>query len=381
MNPIKFFYNVIYHRLFSLPVLEMPFVVIGISYFSAHQNLTAAFVFIAYFIISFSILSGLLFIASFFDKTSVLSFVEKCQGTEFIRVNSMDFIKYFDFYFLIPSYFRPKKFIAYFAKNYVHVFTVKRGRGMPNISPCAYVSPIAQDVFIFLRDNFKEMNPVLNFKICHELGHGAGMYSVIAKRNLLGLKIVSLSIIWILIVSEWNFWLLSWTLIQVIGIVIVNRTVYSQFHKRQPLMGEVIADYIAIRHLSSETITSLIDSGAAERLVQTSKILSEEQMNIRRRILAEQFERRQRGEVIDVPAIVMADVFSHPWQLIIFNISHFCYLFFFGFLASPTLWLIWGGALIGALLLSLFAMADAQLRIDINRAVSAPADPSDVALT
>lgn len=375
MSRIETVWRFLYFRLIVSCALQNPIGWCGLVTLAAHRNWTGALVAMLAFVTAYAFPNTLLFRQAARDKRVVLDFLGKNAGSVFLRIPSGTLVRHFDFDFLIPSFIRPSRLVDYFLHNRVHVFLVQRGFGPPPAAACAFVSPIAQDAYIFLRDRLDRMSDAIHFRLAHELGHAAGIYQVVAQRNLIGLAPIYLSIFWIFVTSTWTWQLAIWTLAELLAAGLLAGPVFVRWRARQHLNGELVADYMAIRHLEPGSVDRLVESGIATALVHDDRDLSPAQNAERRAILSDQFAKLRRGEMVDIPDVYMRETFNHPWLLVAFLVAHLTYLTTFAAFSPPSPWV---AAIIACVLLLGYlaaAFLDAALRLQILARTESLADP------
>jgi len=327
----------VYFRGVAEPAIRNPIGLAGIVGLAAHPSRTMVAVAIICLLISYMIPNELLFRDAAREKRDVLSFLRRHRGVTFTRVPTEEFARHFDLTFLIPSYLA-KNWLASRIARRVRVYLARTG---PNgerapASPRAYVSAVALDSHIFLRDTLTEMPPEVHFRLAHELGHASGIHAANAQRNVVGLTCVYFSIAWAVLVSAWSWWLASWTLLQLFGCLLASEA-FREFRRGEHFHAELAADYMATRHLAPHEVKDLLDTGMAYALVQGDPALDPEQTALRRRILVEQMEARGRGEAIDIPSAYMSYSFQHPLILKIFAFLHLGYIIAVSVLNEPSI--------------------------------------------
>lgn len=327
----------LYFRGVAEPALRNPIGLAGIVGLAAHPSWAMAAVALNCLFISYMIPNELLFRDAARAKREVLSFLRVHRGVTFIRFPTEDFARHFDLSFLVPSYFA-KNWLASRISRRVRVYLARTG---PNgerapASPRAYVSAVALDTHIFLRDSLAEMAPEVHFRLAHELGHASGIHAANAQRNVIGLTCVYFSLAWAVLISDWSWWFAGWTLLQLFGCLIASEA-FSAFRRSEHFHAELAADYMATRHLAPHEVKELLDTGMAYALVQSDPALDAEQTAIRKRVLIEQMEARGRDEAIDIPSTYMTYSFQHPLILGIFAFLHLGYIVAVSILNEPTI--------------------------------------------
>jgi hypothetical protein len=350
------------------PVLRGSIAIAGLVGLAAHRDLASLLVFLATAIIAFCLPNGLEFAANRRIKGEVLAFLEHHRGAVFRPVPVATFRGYFDIDFLIPSFIRPEWFLKRFADSRIHVFVASRGSARsPLWSPRAFVSPIALDVYVFLRTDPDTVNAQTHFQVAHELGHAAAIYSASAKRNLIGVSCVFLSILWTVAVGPWTPALLGWTMLQLAASLWIGRTVFGPYRRRQRFNAETIADYMALRHLPDWAVAELVEGGEIESLVQPDPALSEAQTAERRSLVVDCLRRRARGEPIEIPQYYLDETFRHPPALVLFLFLHLGYLAYFALRAEPGPWTTLAFLVPAIAFYLVQAAADAAGRVAISR--------------
>jgi hypothetical protein len=324
----------IYFRVLANPVLRDPIGLAGIIHLIANPGWHGATLCFLALLISFAVLNGRLFRRAVRDKRALLARLARHEGSVYRRLPPESIRRYFDFSFLIPSLYRPEWMQSYFAKHRWHVLLVKRGScPRPPRFPTAHVSPISLDAYIFVRDSLDEIGPDQQFLLAHELGHAAGMFGINAQRNEIGLLPIYLSVGWTLLHAPTSVWLVAWSLAQLVSAGLIDAFLFHWYRTRERFFAEIIADYVAVRHLTPAMATELLRRGLAVH----DRDLNEEQNNIRRRILLENMTRQSNNEEIDVPNIYLNYTFRYPWPLTAFIAVHFAYLAFFAVDMAPSL--------------------------------------------
>lgn len=364
-NRIELPFVFLYFRIVVSCALQSPIGWLGVVGLVAHRSWTAGGVFAFALVAAYVFPNAVLFWRGAADKRGVRRFLDMHREAKFVRIPSVDFARHFDFDFLIPSYIRPGRFVDYFVRNRLHVFVIQRGKSSPPASACAFVSPIAQDAFIFLRDKLDKLTDGVRYRITHELGHAAGIFQNVAQRNAIGLGPVYLSILWTVLTFPWVPLVLGWSLAQAILALLFVRPIFAKWRTREHLNGELVADYMALRHLPQDVIERLVDSGTAAALIQEDTSLSTVENAERRVIFAEQITLLRSRKEIDIPDVYMRETFRHPVVLISFLILHFAYLTTIPTLYLSNLLIPLAVALIGLINFLLAARYDAELRIDI----------------
>jgi hypothetical protein len=361
----------LYFRIVVGCALQSPIGWAGLVAMLTHQTWSAGGVFVLAFIAAYAFPNGTLFWRGAIDKRSVQRFLEEHRDARFLRIPSPEFARHFNFDFLIPSYIRPGKLVDYFVQNRLHVFVLKRGKSSPPASARAFVSPVAQDAYIFLRDSPEKLTEGVRYRITHELGHAAGIFQIVAQRNAIGLGSVYFSILWIALTFPWTSLVIGWSLMQAVLAWLFVRPIFVRWRAREHLNGELVADYMALRHVSQAVIERLVDTGKAAALIQEDGKLQPSENAERRAIFAEQIAHLRRGDAIDIPDVYMRETFRHPAILIGFLILHFAYIIMIPALYPPTLTAPIALAIIGLAHFLLAALYDAQLRVDILRTFKA----------
>lgn len=340
MNVVRAAWQFLYFRLAVGSVLFHPIGAAGLATWIVRPSRLAAGVCLLAMITAYCFANERLFREASRMKADVLDFLRRHEGARLERVPSAEVAACFDISFLIPAYPRPDWLVRYFLQNRVHVFIMRSGDSGPRPpnSPRAYVSAVAQDVYIFLRDRLDQLRPEQHFRLAHELGHATAMFCAMAQRNLVGLTPVYASVAWTMVTAKWSLVLLGWSAFQLFAARQLGRT-FERYRSEEHFHGEVVADYMALRHLSPESVQELVDGGLAERLVQRDPALDDAHTQQRRTILLDQFARLRRGEEIDVPSIYMDYSFVHPTGLTLFVIVHLAYLSYFASTSTPSVWL------------------------------------------
>ena len=369
MNWVRVTWLFLYFRLGALPVLFHAIGWAGLFALLVRPNWANVGLCLVAILTAYCFTNERLFREASRTKQEVVAFLSRYRAARFERVRVSEFARWFDVSFLIPSYVRPDRLVRYFARSRLYIFTARSGESGPPLpsSPRAYVSPIAQDAYVFLRDEFANMPPEQHFRLAHELGHAAAMYCAMAQRNLIGAAAVYASIAWVAAVTvEWHWPLVAWTVLQLFATMMLGG-MFARFREDEHFYGEIVADYMAVRHLSAEAARELLDTGLAARLVQTDPSLDEAQLAKRREILLDQLQRLGRGEAIDVPQIYLNYSFNHPIGLLLFVPLHLGYLIFAS-LSSPQNISAAIAFLLPLLLYFIHsASIDARLRIAIDR--------------
>ncbi len=347
--------------------LRNPIALAGLVGLVTHRSWSSAAVFLISVLVAYFIPNELLFRDSARTKREVLSFLKTYEGATFVRIPADDFGRHFDLRFLIPSFFG-KRWLAVRMARRIRVFTVKSGaagRSGPT-APRAYVSAIALDAYVFLRDQIANARPEVHFRLAHELGHASGIYTATAQRNLIGLTCVYFSIAWILVNAAWSWWLAAWTLVQLLACAIVAR-VFEAYRRDEHFHAELVADYMASRHLAPHEVRELLETGLAHALVQADPGLDAAQTANRKRILVERLESLGRGEEVDIPLAYLNYSFHHPLALALFVFLHCGYIVTFSAINTPSIVI---AAAFFAPLFVYFMMSvrqDVELMIAINR--------------
>lgn len=357
----------LYFRIIVDGALRSPIGWAGVIALAVHRSWVASAICLASLIAAHTFANGLLFWRGAGDKRKVEEFLEQHKDATFIRITSSEFALHFDFSFLIPSYIRPQRFIDYFVRNRLHVFILKRGKTSPPASACAFVSPIAQDAFVFLRDSLDRLTDGVRYRITHELGHAAGIFQNVAQRNAIGLSPVYISVLWVLATFPWTPLVLFWSLAELAIAFLYIRPIFIGWKRREHLNAELVADYMALRHLPDAVIHGLVDSGKADRLIPSDEGLTASENEERRAIFASQIAKLHAGEPIDIPEVYMRETFSHPLGLIAFAFLHFAYIGTMPIKYMPALWGPIGFAVLGLLFYVVSARIDAEYRIGIKR--------------
>lgn len=357
----------VYFRLVAGPALSHPIAWAGLIALAFHFGWASAAVFMICLFTAYLIPNELLFREAARTKQELAAFLDRYRHARFVPIPATEFARHFDLSFLIPSVVRPERMVRYFVDRRLHVFMLKRGAtGSVPSSPRAFVSPIGQDVVLFLRESLDRMTPETHFRLAHELGHAAAIYSAIAQRNVIGLTCVYASIAWILVTSNWSWLLIGFSLVQIL-LCILLAGIFKARRKDQHFFGEIAADYMAVRHLSPESVAELVETGLAYSIVQADEALDDRQTTIRRAILTDQLERRQRGEEIDIPELYMRYSFEEPVFLRVFALLHLIYVGYFAAINPPAIGVAL--AFLAPVMIHFMTSAfrDAELRVRIER--------------
>ena len=337
MGAIRSTWLFIYFRGVADPALRTPIGLAGLVTLAVDRTWPSAAVCAIAVITSYVIPSELLFRDAFRAKREVLDFLKIYRGANFLRIPAEELAQYFDLTFLIPS-FLGKGWLSTRIARRMRVFTVKSGVGgeWAPASPRAYVSAVALDSYVFLRDSLAEMRPEVHFRLAHELGHASGIYTAIAQRNLIGLVCVYLSIAWAAVNANWSWWFGGWTLVQLLACVIVAGS-FEEFRRQAHFHAELAADYMAARHLAPDEVDALLETGLAHALVQADPGLDAAQTQVRKQVLVDHLEARGRGEAVDIPSAYMGYSFDHPLTLKLFVFLHLAYMMVFAYTNRPSI--------------------------------------------
>jgi len=361
----------LYFRIVVTAAMKGPVGAAGLIAFTAHPGSTTAVVLVAALVTNYAVSNAMLFRQASRDKLAVLRFLERYEGASFERVPARQLAHLFDFSFMIPSYVRPRWLIDYFVDHRLHVFLVRRGTAARIFaSPSAFVSPIAQDAYIFLREDIGEMSSRTRFRLTHELGHAAAIYATNAQRNLIGLVPMYLSMAWTVAGAAWTPLLLGWTLAQLLATMLVGGAMFELYRGRQRFNGEIVADYMAVRHLPDGIVADLVAKGSAETLVGQDPTLSDVESAQRRRILAAALEARNRGEEIEIPEIYLRETFRHPALFSGLLLAHLAYLANFAITDPPAPLAALLFCLPALVIVLLAALVDGALRHSILTRIS-----------
>jgi len=345
--------------------LSSPIGAAGVILFLAHPSAPSAVILSCSLIVSYGLPNGRAFGAATKSKREVIAFIDRYPGAVYLRAPAESLVERFDLSFLIPSYYRPAWLVRHVARSRVHAYTVRRGAAeVLDPSPRAFVSPISQDSYIFLRQRIEDASAAAVFTLNHEIGHAAAIFSVTAKRNLIGISMVLLSIVWTVALTAGSQVLWIWSAVQLVGAVAIDRTVFARFRAREKLNAELVADYMAMRHLSAEEIEAL---GGRSWTAPNDAGLTAEDNAERKAVFDDQLGRLHRGEAIDIPSVYMRETFRHPPALAGFLILHLAYLATFAWAGPGNPGVAAGWAVVATIYLLGAVAHDALLHVALSR--------------
>lgn len=329
--------ELLYFRAVIDPALRMPIGLAGLVILAVHRTWASAAICACALLTAYALANELLFRDSARTKRDVLAFLRDYRGARFARISTERFAEHFDLTFLIPSFFGKGRLAARIAPR-IRVYAVRSGSAGARApaSPRAYVSAVALDTYIFLRDSVAEMRPEIHFRLAHELGHASAIYIANAQRNVIGLTCVYFSIVWIAVTAEWSWWLATWTVVQLLACSFAGEA-FRRFRQHEHFYAEVAADYLAARHLTDGEVKELLATGIASALVQADPAFDDAQTAERRTLLVDHLEARGRGARADIPETYMNYSFQHPASLKILAFLHLGYIVTISATMTPSI--------------------------------------------
>jgi hypothetical protein len=319
-----------YFRFVASPSLHGAIGLAGLVAFLTHRSVPSLGIFALALATSYAVRNGILFWDAVRSKQEVVRLLAEYSEISLLRLPPEIFARYFDLEMLVPSFIRPSWLVSHLARDRVHVFLAKRTSAAAVFpSSIAFVSPIAQDCYIFLRSDPRESSPIELFRMGHELGHATAIFTGQSQRDLIGMICVYASIAWLAANSIWSPLFIGWTIAEGLAAVVVGHLTLARTAGRKRLNAEIAADYTAFRNLPSDALAKLLDDFETDELIESDSALTPEQNSIRRTIAAEQAARLRSGQEIDIPAFFMRETFKHPLLLVLFVFAHFCYVSYF----------------------------------------------------
>lgn len=329
-------YLFFYFRFVFAPSLEAPIALSGLCYLAAHPSAWGAVVLGCTLIGSLALANGLLFRSGIDQKARVRAFLDEFRGARLERLPASDFEALFDLDFMIPSVIRPRRLIDYFRRERCRIYFVeKAGAAQIFPSPRAFVSPLSQDIYVFVRDRRPDAaNSAAHFRLAHELGHGAAFLSATLKRNLLGVKVVLASIAWILLISPFGPTLALWTAAELLLCARLAAFEFAGFRRDEAFFAEVAADYMAVRHLPAGSAADLL--GRATPLFGRDPDLTDEQNRLREAAYRTTLSDVAEGRAFDIPRLYMDHCFKPPPALVALTFVHWAYVAYFSWTAQVS---------------------------------------------